>query len=225
MLKALWLRARQIYREEGLATLIARSKKFSIRFIKNGFRIPRYQSDMRTDTEKRWMILQKHIEDEDKNLLDVGCANGQLTKKFHDLGFFCIGVDRAEQMLSLARSGQDYTDGIGFLKYDITPDSIRKLRNFDVVLLLTVYHHWVNAYGLNNAEEMLIDLTQHCDKLFFEPPGRAIHNDVQKSTDETIEEYYTDYLTEMFPSEVNISHIGTTEYAGGEISDPSYLIT
>ncbi len=225
MLKALLLRAKRIYREEGLATLISRAKRFSIKFVKNGFSIPRYQSNKRTDTEKRWTILQKYIDDEDRNLLDIGCADGQLTTKFHDRGLFCVGVDRAEQMLALARSGQEYTDGIGFVKYDITPDSIRKLPDFDVVLLLTVYHHWVNAYGLDSAEDMLINLVQHCDKLFFEPPGRTIHNEVQKSSGETVEEYYTGYLTEVFPPEVNIDHIGTTDYAGGNRSDPLYLIT
>jgi SAM-dependent methyltransferase len=225
MLKALLLRAKQIYREEGLATLISRAKGFGIKFVKNGFSIPRYQSNKRADTQKRWTMLQKHIDDEDQNLLDLGCADGQLTTNFHDIGLFCVGVDRAEQMLALARSGQQYADGIGFIKYDITPDSIRKLPDFDVVLLLTVYHHWVNAYGIDYAEEMLINLSQHCDKLFFEPPGRAIHNDVQKSKNETVEEYYTDYLTEVFPARVNIHHIGTTNYAGGERSDPLYLIT
>jgi len=170
------------------------------------------------------MMLQEYVDDNDQNLLDIGCADGQLTTKFHDSGLFCVGVDRAEQMLALSRSGQQYTDGIGFVRYDVTPDSIGKLPHFDIVLLLTVYHHWVNAYGLESAEKMLTDLKRRCDKLFFEPPGRTIDDDVPMSTNETVEQYYTNYLTGIFSDEVDIHYIGTSDYAGGGRSDPLYLI-
>ena len=225
MLKGLYLRAVKIYNEEGLKTLLLKTKKFSGRFIKNGFKIPRYQTDERVDTEERWEILQDHIDADDENLVDIGCADGYLTSKFHEEGLFCIGIDRAEQMLTYARSGNEYADGICFMRYDVTPNSISKLPHFDITLLLTVYHHWVSSYGLEKAEEMLINISKNTNKLFFQPPGREIHANVSKSPDESIEEYYTNYLREILPKDADIQYLDTTDYTGGERNDPLYLIS
>ncbi|WP_252699105.1 methyltransferase [Natronosalvus vescus] len=224
MLKGLFLRAVRIYNEDGAIELISKSKKFAFRFIKNGFKVHRYQTDERVDTQKRLEIIQKQIDENDSSLLDIGCADGYLTSKFHEKGLFCIGVDQAEQMLAIARSGRQYKDGLGFIRKEITPDSLSKLPDFDVILLLTVYHHWVNSYGLKTAEDMLVELTEKGNKLFFQPPGKEIHNNVQKSSDQSIEEYYMNYLKETLPESTDIKLLDTTDYTDGERRDPLYLI-
>jgi len=224
MFKGLYRRFIAICREEGSREALLRLALFLKRFVKNGFKIPRYQTDMRVDTEYRWSLIIDHIDEDDKNVLDVGCADGFLTSKFREEGLFCVGVDRAEHMLDLARSENRYTNGIGFMKYDVTPESVTKFPKFDVVLLLTVYHHWIDAFGVDASETMLQHLMERSEKLLFQPPGRELEDGLPMDSEDTIVEYHRNYLERISHEDAEVIHIRTTEYQGGKRQDPLYLI-
>ncbi|MDO5690086.1 MAG: methyltransferase domain-containing protein [Tissierellia bacterium] len=50
-------------------------------------------------------------------VLDLGCGNGELTKKISDLGVYAIGVDSSEELLSVAKEKHPT---IAFMKQDAT---------------------------------------------------------------------------------------------------------
>ncbi|MFC6614896.1 methyltransferase [Halopenitus salinus] len=169
--------------------------------------------------------MQPYIDEDDSNLLDIGCANGWLTSKFHNEGLFCIGVDRAEQMLTMARSGNEFSDGLGYVRYNLTPESVSRIPSFDVILLLTVYHHWVQAYGNSAASDMLRHLGENSEKLFFELPEQELHDEVPCPESQPIKEYHLDYLNEVFGSDKAIEFIGRADYKGEERRDLLYIIS
>jgi len=116
------------------------------------------------------------------------------------------------------------------MQYQLTPNTISTLPGFDVVLLLTVYHHWVNAFGREAAESMLQEVAGNTNKIIFEPPGEAYqkfsnigHRPI--GDDETTVEYYTDLLESILDEQVDITHLGNAEYPShDERTDPIFLL-
>lgn len=224
--RALYLRAKEIYHNEGIVPLAVRSFKFSINYIKNGFSIPGYHSHKRTDNVDRWEVIKSHLDSTDSNLLDIGCAEAVLTSKFSNEGLFCVGVERSKKQLGTAYRKNRFNDNLGFVMYDVTPKSIDQLPSFDVIMLLTVYHHWCRDFGYEASEEMLRTLATIADKkLFFEPPGFEIERPAFDGYNDTsIDSYYESYLDFIFEGRVQIEHIGNADYAGGDRTDPLFKI-
>lgn len=187
--------------------------------------MPEYQATERVDNEQRTEILRQHISARDENLLDIGCADGVLTRRLSKAGLFSIGIEQNELRLEKAQKKERFKNNVRFIRYEITPENIHNLPSFDIVLLLTVYHHWGRNYGWDVAEGMLKQLAEKADKLFFEPPGtelEAIDFDYQR--EDSIEEYYYKYIDDVFDGRVEIKHIGTADYMGGNRRDPMFLI-
>lgn len=91
------------------------------------------------------------------SVLDVGCNQGYFTFRFAEKGGICLGVDndRAELMAARARAEVRKVRNIAFLEMTLDKESMRGLPVSDVVVCLSVYHHWVRHYGRSGAEEML----------------------------------------------------------------------
>ena len=184
-----------------------------------------YQTGTRVDFEDRWRLLRERIDDDDATLLDIGCAEGHLTARFADLGLLSIGVERQAHTVANARSSNAERANLGFLRYEITPETIDDLPAVDVVLLLTVYHHWVSEFGWEAAEEMLRSLESTCEKLFLEMPAREMDRPpIQGYSGDSIVEYYTAFLETVFDGAVDVEHLGTTAYKGGDRKDVLFVV-
>lgn len=219
-LRPLGHKAKDILRNEGFGSFVNRTR----RFLKHEVFRGSYQ-DRRIDVESRYELIKEGIGEEGENLLDIGCAEGYFTTKFAEDGYFTIGVDLSVSRLNRARKSNPNPTSPQFIYLEITPDNIGKLPEFDVVLLLTVYHHWVDAYGLDSAERMLKILASKSDVLIFEPPGRELSG-MTETVDEysSVEGYYHSYLDELFPEVVEIHFLGTAPYVGTHRTDPLFAI-
>lgn len=109
------------------------------------------------------------------NLLDVGCNLGMHTAHFAERGIVALGVDvSSEHVREAARLNADI-DGCGFMRLDINKDAVARLPSFDVVAVLSVHHHWVNAYGPDAAGTLLAALFERTNKVFlFEGAARQV---------------------------------------------------
>lgn len=213
-------RIKRKYREEGVRQLFGDG----VAFAKRGFRIRSYQST-RVDIEDRWELLHPLVENDDKTLLDIGCAEGKLTYKFSETGIFSIGIDRQPDALQLARKKYGLSDGLGFARYLTSPSSIDGLPAFDIVLLLTVYHHWIEEFGVESSEQMLAELGKTSQKIFFEIPNRDIGTEFKEISDDVkYSDYYQQYLESIFPDSARIGYLGKTSYRGNEREDILYFI-
>lgn len=176
-----------------------------------------YQHGTRVDFERRWELLCDRVERTDGTLLDIGCAEGHLTARFADLGLMAIGIERRAHTVATARRGNADRSNLGFLQYEVTPETVRSLPSVDIVLLLTVYHHWVSEYGREAAEEMLRTLGERCTTLVVEVPDRQIEGAPEEEAD--LGAYYRAYFERVYDGAVTVDHLGTTAYKGGDRSD------
>lgn len=200
-------RAYEIYRKEGLISL----KSSIVDFIK--YPDPPYQKTRKEGTEARWEIISNNLDEGDASILDIGCNAGFITRKVAENGRYSIGIDKDESIY-IAKQQSKREENVGFMVGEITPENIEWLPTFDVIFLLSVYHHWHKNFGADTAKNMLRKLADKAEnKIFFEPPSlRSKYsseippiNDLDKSS---IKTYNIDLLTKSFPS-------GTVEYLGG----------
>lgn len=132
----------QVLRDEGPIQFLSNTKEYleRLRITRSGIEIS-YQTGTRVDFEDRWDIFSSEIDFNAGSLLDIGCAEGYLTARFAERGLMSIGIERQAHTVSAARKSHDDQPNLGFLQYEINPDSIDTIPNVEVILLLAVYHH------------------------------------------------------------------------------------
>ena len=104
-------------------------------------------------------------------VLDVGCHSGWFVLRLADLNYgLCIGVDKDRHLIYLAQclSAVRKIDNAVFIKMEITGLTVRNLPKVDVTLCLSVFHHWVRQYGVQEALEILEILCLNTRRLIFE---------------------------------------------------------
>lgn len=225
-LRSLYRDAVRKYRKDGAKPTARAAAVYAGRFVQGGVGTSSYQTDRRVDTEQRESIIRAHLDDEDVNLLDVGCAEGALTERFATGGRFCLGIDISDVRLARARKREALDNNVRFLRHETTPDNVGTLPAFDVVLLLAVYQHWGSQFGFERAEDMLRVLAERTGKLFFElPPGKQTSEVFEPRAGESDVAYYRRYLEEVFDGQVGVEHVGTADYKGGDRSDPIFRLS
>lgn len=216
---------RKRLKENGLITTIL----FSIRYLKNNpmsiLRGTHYQTHKRVDNDHRWDLIQDSIDPDDHNILDIGCAEGLFTSHLANAGLFAIGIDKTTPRLSAAQRSAEFDEGIGFVEYEISPDTIHKLPEFDIVLLLTVYHHWWRdyGYGWEDAEKMLQMLVANSGKLVIEIPEEPVDKP-GFDTDPPVRNQYEAYFNDVLDN-ANLEYLDRVAYKGGDRNDLMFLIS
>lgn len=210
-----------VLREEGPISFVRRAREYFRRvdISTSGIGVS-YQTGTRVDFEERLALLDEAVSEDADSLLDLGCAEGHLTAEFADRGLFSIGVERQAHVVASARRSNADHANLGFLQYEITPETIDTLPQFDVVFLLTVYHHWVNEFGWETAESMLRSLGSTCDTLVFENPDRPVNRPALEGNDgDDTAAYFIAYFETVFNGDVTVEVLGRTEYKGEERDD------
>lgn len=183
--------------------------------------------DRRTDNDARWAFIASHIDETDRSLVDVGCAEGEFTARAAEAGLDAVGFDRNVTRLHSARKHHSTDDSLRFERSDLDPETIDDLPQADVLLFLTVHHHWVKAYGWEASVEMVRTLLRKADTVIYEPPG---HLPIRESVEDTLDptdsvEYYTDVLESTFGDAISIVDVTLAEYkAGSARSDPVFVL-
>lgn len=184
--------------------------------------------DSRIDLEQRWDTISQHVAPDAKNVLDIGCNQGRVTKKAAESGLFAVGLEKKRTALEDARSAVDASDQCFFINHEVTPDNIDQLPEFDVIFLFAVYYHWGNQFGWSRAESMLGDLGRNADQLFYETPesDEYIHSDRFPAGDGgSIAERHERYLETVFEGDCSIELVGRADYKGEDRSDLIFTIT
>jgi SAM-dependent methyltransferase len=210
-----------VLREEGPVSFVRQAREYlrRVEISTSGIEVS-YQTGTRVDFEERLALLDEAVPEDADSLLDLGCAEGHLTAEFADRGLFSIGVERQAHVVASARRSNAGHPNLGFLQYEITPETIDTLPQFEVVFLLTVYHHWVNEFGWEDAEAMLRSLGSTCDTLVFENPDRPVDRPALDGVDgEDTAAYFTAYFETVFDGDVTVEFLGRTDYKGEERDD------
>jgi len=136
-------------------------------------------------TEKidRFNIMQSHLSHKKGTLLDIGSYWGYFCHRFEDIGFTCYAVENDHvnlYFLEKLKRADNKT-------FEIIPKSIFNCKeikyiDFDVVLALNIFHHFLKT---KESYDKFIDLLQnlHTKEMFFEPhlPEEFNDNNVYKN--------------------------------------------
>jgi SAM-dependent methyltransferase len=119
----------------------------------------------------RWEKLSEAIyENQAKNLLDVGCAEGYMIRRAaKDCGIFAVGVEVDWERIRIgnAQSDLDHDYNHGIIPMIVDCNSIRSLPTFDVVICFSVLHHVIRHHGLEEGRNFLKSLAGITGKCFL----------------------------------------------------------
>lgn len=167
--------------------------------------------DRRQDNEMRWEFIENHMGNS-TSLLDIGCAEGLFTERAASRGLTSIGIDIDEDRVEKARQRSEF--GASYMTFEIDPDTVKLLPHVDVILLLTVHHHWADAYGQEGVD-MIEDIMERCDILIYEPPGFRTLEGEELNPEKSIEYYvsmFSNYDVEIESSTL-VDHMEDSERA------------
>lgn len=122
-------------------------------------------------TQIRLEAMKFHMPTAPASVLDIGCNTGYNLISLASAGYLALGVDVEPRFkiifdYAIYRSGAEKA---AMIIDRIDPDNVRSLPMTDVVILQSVYHHWCNNYGFNNAQVMLAKIWEKTGSvLFFE---------------------------------------------------------
>ncbi len=95
--------------------------------------------------------------------IDVGCNIGYFVFRMAERGGLCLGVDWGRNEIALARrlaSKQDVTNAL-FAQLEITEQTAATLPTADLVICLSIFHHWARKLGLDGATLIMRRLADH----------------------------------------------------------------
>ena len=213
MIREKLYRVQELHNEGGINEVARGFRDYFYYMIQDAVLPEKTYRERRADIDERWKFIEPYV-DESTTLLDIGCAEGYYTIKTAEAGAFALGADLRSERLKNAREREGYPDRVGFLKWELNPENIQKLPNMDVILLLTVQHHWQDAFGLNAAEEMFQHVMDKCDFLIYEPPG---DRPIIKSEEGTISpsqsiDFYTARLNALYGDSIEVKDVMLTEF-------------
>jgi SAM-dependent methyltransferase len=180
-----------------------------------------YQAKVAGSFEERCRQIEGAIPTGARSVLDIGCNLGDITAWCAGRGLWAIGVEGSAKVVRAARRRHAAVQGCAFMLQRLEPEDLGGLPVFDVVLLLSVHHHWLMAHGPEKAGEMLRELAKRTGKvMIFEgasrnvrygkyPPG-FVDND-EASVTAYLRGYLDRYVGDLF---ARIEPLGKTPCVG-----------
>jgi SAM-dependent methyltransferase len=209
-------RALEVYRKEGLVTLGKKSTRYLLKkvgIIEEWDSQFSYQLSRMEGVETRFKMIKPYI-DNNTSVLDIGSNAGMITAKLAEEGVFAIGIELKPDVVADAREYHEERNNLAFINSRVSLETLPALPQFDVVLLLSVYHQWYEAYGEETAKEMLSLLARKTNqRLFFEAAGqKSKYGDSDLPftdfDENTIVDYNLKFLNQLLSDGFEITYLG-----------------
>jgi SAM-dependent methyltransferase len=164
--------------------------------------------------ETRWQEILPLLKAQDvRTAVDVGSNSGWFLFKLADQGISAVGVEgdvRLVRMTLFARKRVGATN-VNVLVMHLDPRNVGLLPRADGVLFLSVWHHFVRDYGLDEAGKMLTTLWAGTRKvLFFETGEEMPSSWGLPAMTPTAREWLTAYLSDRCAGG-RVDHLGRHE--------------
>ncbi len=141
----------------------------------------------------RWAVISEVVSKCPNTVLDLGCAEGYFVCRVaRDYGCFVLGVDADVRRLTIAQNVSllNKSERAGFMYAHITPDFLRKLPRFNVVIFLSVLHHIMYEHGVDYAREFM--------KIIREKTAKSLIFDMGQSNETSM--HWATLLPDMGPN-------------------------
>jgi hypothetical protein len=127
-------------------------------------------------SETRWEAIRPVVERSwVASAVDIGACEGYFSLELAASGISTIAVEGKPAnyrtaLYAVRRSG---LKNVGVLALELTPDNLELLPPADCVLCLSVWHHFVRAYGLSEATAMLASIWRKTRVVMFFDTGES----------------------------------------------------
>jgi hypothetical protein len=129
-------------------------------------------------TMSRWRAISSVLDEDvpdSRTALDLGANAGFFTASLAHRGIATLAIEADDVALrtavySLRRSGLSNA-GVAMLR--LSSGSIGLLPEVDVVLFLSLWHHFVKEYGLDEAKALLADVWERSRRVLFFDTGEG----------------------------------------------------
>ena len=121
--------------------------------------------------DDRWSYMESYFQKGIHNYLDLGSNMGFFIYRAGQLGITSIGIDNSWSNVSLSKllASKYMKQNIGFLFGEINIQTIRSLPKFDIISILSVFHHLVFSFGFHEADKIMCEIVNKTNRyLFFE---------------------------------------------------------
>ncbi len=136
--------------------------------------LPRVRATRGVGSESRWeAILTVVHEQAVETAVDIGACEGYFSIKLGEAGIPTIALEgdpgaSRTATFAVRRSG---LDDVGVLALALSPNNVLAVPASDCTLCLSVWHHFVRAYGVSGATEMLQTIWERTGKVLFFDTG------------------------------------------------------
>lgn len=91
------------------------------------------------------------------SFMDIGCNRGYFVFRLAERGGFGLGLDTGRNEIMVARALAELHEvrNVAFAEYKLSPDNIVTLPGVDLVVFLSLFHHFVRHFGEAAALDML----------------------------------------------------------------------
>jgi SAM-dependent methyltransferase len=122
-------------------------------------------------SHERLKVILSIIGDRPSSILDIGSAEGYFSMNLAKKGNFVVAIEGKKQraMIGQILARNNNINNVSFYNLNLEIDDANALPDFDNVLCLAVWHHWVRLYDLDYANELLATIWAKTKKrMFFE---------------------------------------------------------
>jgi 2-polyprenyl-3-methyl-5-hydroxy-6-metoxy-1,4-benzoquinol methylase len=120
----------------------------------------------RKGEEDRWALINKNLPFIKGTVLDIGSNLGYFCHKFEELGFECYALEKNYKYLYFLKKLRDFEHK----KFKVLSKSVFdiKTKKYDIVLALSIFHHFLRTKKLYNKMTKFLDELD-MKIMFFEP--------------------------------------------------------
>lgn len=164
---------------------------------------------LRKFTEDQYRLISStDIYPKAKSTLEIGCNYGRLVELFGNDGKFAVGTDKFQAWRT--RKQQSAILGI----YELSPERVAQLPEFDIICMLSVHHQLVTNYGDDYARSVISALVDKSKMGFFiefaaisEKYGKA-PDELFKNNDEKAVRAYAESWLDSLSTNFKAEYLG-----------------
>ena len=149
-----------------------RTELYQPTYNTQNFKLARPGLDKRS-SDDRVSLISENLPQSPGSYLDIGSQLGYFVFKISEKGFLSCGVEVNPVSCTYSRSLAILNDikNVSFLNFQLDLDTVESLPEYDVISILSVYHHMVFFLGRESADQVLKILISKCRKKFFFETG------------------------------------------------------
>lgn len=152
-------------------------------YAPNPFSSKKLKKNDKRESLKRFQAITKFLpKNKSLTTIDIGCNLGFFTfsmaKKYRGLS---IGIDygRNEILAAKALATKYSVDNILFIQREVTDKNAYLLPKTDVVICLSIYHHWIRKLGQKKSYQIMEGLTNSTKKYLIFDTGQPNEKNVE----------------------------------------------